>query len=401
MPDGLTAVIRNPFLSDKTDHPRVKSVVEGDVETLARATRPDFVGNPASPLMWGQREWDSLEANREDILDFDAVRSVFDPDQFLIDGYTVFKGVMTESAQARWVEAAREGQRINDALIRGNWGEIDWQRLGRSVPERRLTEEEIDRAIGGSQQVSQSDDEAGVLTLRNHSVFAEYFPAGHVGFLMDVLTHPQMLELQRMALGTYEIYFDHNQLLTRPGGYAGGSWHSHRIGGGYDDCGTADLDAYRAQPNAVLTICYPEGFDDNVDGGLKMIRGSHLFRDPSGCRFQDDATVQAEWMASRTHPVTGEALRIERPSLPPGSLVCCLSHAAHAVSPKAAGRSTRWATIFCYKKADKKTGLVLPSHAIPPVWAAKAKRGELPGVLVELFRPSYERELTQGLTDPY
>ena len=81
--------------------------------------------------------------------------------------------------------------------------------------------------------------------------------------------------------------------------------------------------------------------------------------------------------------------------------MCCLSHAAHAVSPKAVDKETRWATLYCYKKADERTGLVLPSHAVPPVWAVKAQRGELPKVLTELFRPSYDRELTQGLTDPY
>ena len=112
--------------------------------------------------------------------------------------------------------------------------------------------EAIENAIEGSQQVTQVDDEAGVITLRVHSVFAEYFPAGHVPFLIDVLTHPQMLQLQRMCLGSDNIYFDHNQLLTRPGGYPGSSWHSHPIGAGRDNCGVADLTEYRAQPNTNL-----------------------------------------------------------------------------------------------------------------------------------------------------
>ena len=68
----------------------------------------------------------------------------------------------------------------------------------------------------------QGTDAAGVLTLRLHSVFAEYFPAGHLPFLADVLTHPDMLALQRLCLGSETVYFDHNQLLSRPPGYAGG-----------------------------------------------------------------------------------------------------------------------------------------------------------------------------------
>ena len=46
----------------------------------------------------------------------------------------------------------------------------------------------------------QSDDRAGVKALRQDSVLAEYFPAGHVLFVMNVLTHPQMLQLQQMCL---------------------------------------------------------------------------------------------------------------------------------------------------------------------------------------------------------
>ena len=97
------------------------------------------------------------------------------------------------------------------------------------------------------------------MTLRHHSVFAEYFPAGHVPYLMNVLTHPQMLALQRLCLESEDIYFDHNQLLTRAPSYDGGGWHCHRIGAGHDE-GPADIDAYRLQPNSNLNICYPQGF---------------------------------------------------------------------------------------------------------------------------------------------
>ena len=344
-------------------------------------------------MTWGPDEWEALEASREDLFDWSSVEAQFDYDAFLRDGYALLKGVMTPDAVEAWTEAVQFGQRINDALLRADWKEIDWLGLGRNPPDQSLSAEEIEGAIGGSQKAPQSTDEAGVLTLRINSVFAEYFPAGHVPYFMNVLTHPQMLALERMCLASEEVYFDHNQLLTRPPGYPGGNWHSHRIGGGHDD-GVASLDTYRAQPNAVLTLCYPQGFDSGEDGGLKIIRGSHLFRDPNGCRSPNDEEMENGWLKERVNPVTSEPLRIEHLSLPPGSVACCLSHAAHAVSPKSADKSTRWCSLYCYKKADDQTGHVQPPSAIPPVWAMKAQRGELPDTLTDLLRHSFDRELT-------
>ena len=397
----VTSETRNPLLWEEIDDPLVERVLSGPSEELAEATRPSFLNNPLSPLMWGDAAWDGLQANQFDIFDMKAIRTAFDAERFLIDGYAVFEAVMTPRARDLWVEAADAGQQINDALIQSDWRLIDWEGLGRTAPEEMLTKEAIDGAIGGSQKVPQSDDSAGVLTLRNHGVFAEYFPAGHMPFLMDVLTHPQMLALQRMCLGAEEIYFDHNQLLTRPPGYVGGGWHSHKIGGGYDDVGMTDPESYRRQPNTNLTICYPDGFEAEDDAGLKIIRGSHLFRDPVGCRSPDDDTMVRGWLEGKMHPVTGEPLVIDHLSLSPGSIVCCLSHGAHGVSPKAPDRSTRWSTLYCYKKADYETGLVLPSHAIPPAWSIKAHRGMLPESLTELFRASFDQQLTQGRTGPH
>ena len=337
------------LLEPQIDDPLLAGMIEGSTDDLARATRPAFLSNTDSPVMWGPEDWKDLESERADIFDLSAIETQFDPDKFLSEGYAILEGIMTDRAREAWVEAAQVGQQINDRLLQSDWSRIDWQALGRSPPDKSLTSVEIENAIGGSQQVPQSDDEAGVLTLRVHSVFAEYFPAGHVPFLMDVLTHPQMLQLQRMCLGSDKIYFDHNQLLTRPGGYPGNSWHCHPIGAGRDNCGVADLAEYRAQPNTNLTICYPDGFKAGKDGGLKLARGSHLFRDPAGCRFETDEEMEQQWLANRTHPVTGDPLRIERLSLPPGSIVCCLTHAAHAVEPKAADRKPGGAPCYAIK----------------------------------------------------
>lgn len=275
-----------------------------------------------------------------------------------------------------------------------DWTQIDWLDLGRKPPDRTLTHAERARAIGNSQQIPQKDDDAGVLTLRHHSVLAEYFPAGHVPYLMNVLIHTQMLQLQRNCLGCNEIFFDHNQLLTQSCGYPGGAWHSHKIGAGKDDCGSASLDEYQTQPNTNLTLCYPQGFSADNDGGLKIIRGSHFFRDPTGCRATTDEEMQKGWLKGKVHPITNAPLAIKHLALPPGSLVCCLSHAAHGVASKSADKATRWCSLYCYKKPDDANGHVQPPSSVPPVWALKAQRGELPSTLTELLRPSFDGKLT-------
>ena len=390
---------QNPLLGPEVLDPTLAAVLRGPTSDLARATRPDFLANAQSPVQWSRSDWDRLEANREDLFDMSAVAAQFDGASFLRDGYAVLRGVMTSRTVEMWTAALQYGQQLNDRLLTSDWTQIDWYGLGRTPPTKSLTADEIKNALSGSQWVPQSDDEAGVKTLRQHSVFAEYFPAGHVLFLMNVLTHPQMLQLQRMCLGCDEIYFDHNQLLTRPPGYPGGAWHSHRIGGGADNCGLAGLSEYQAQPNFNLTLCYPQGFEAEDDGGLKLIRGSHLFRDPAGCRAVTDEEMRQGWLAGRLHPVTGEPLFIEHLSLPPGSIVCCLSHAAHAVAPKAPSRATRWCSLHCYKKPNDTSGHAQPPHSIPPVWAMKTQRGELPDVLIELLRLSYDKVLTGGRTE--
>jgi len=388
---------RNPLLLPQIGDPLLAQVLERPSRGLAEATRPNFVQNPRSPVQWTGADFDKMEDSREPLLEWPSVLSQFNAEAFLRDGACILERVMTPAAIEAWSEALLQGQQCNDRLISGDWTQIDWAGLGRTPPNTAVTKADREKALGGSQTMPQSDDEAGVQTLRQHSVFAEYFSAGHVGFLMNVMTHPQMLDLQRLCLKAETVYFDHNQLLTRAPGYAGGAWHSHKIGAGNDDGVTvADLDAYRRQPNINLTLCYPQGFSADADGGLKLVSGSHLFRDPAGCRAPDDDALRAGWLKDRRHPVTGRALEIEHLALPPGSIVCCLSHAAHAVAPKAQDRSTRWCSLFCYRKADEENGIVQPPHAVPPVWSLKAQRGELPATLTQLVQHSFDRELTGG-----
>ena len=311
----------------------------------------------------------------------------------------MFEQIILPKALENWTAALQRGQQLNDTLLRGDWSQIDWHGLGRTPPSERLTDAAIEQALGGSQAVPQETDVAGVRTLRHHSVLAEYFPAGHLPYMMNVITHPNMLELQRMCLGSDAVYFDHNQLLSRPGGYAGGGWHSHEMGSRYDNRGVVTVDEYDAQANAILTLCYLNGFEAQDDGGLKIIRGSHLFRDSNGCRAVTDEEMRQEWLRDRTHPVTGQPLEIEHLSLPPGSIVCCLSHAAHGVAAKKPDRPTRWCSLICYRKAAETDGHAQPPTSVPPVWAMKAQRGELPPVLSDLLRPSYDLGITGGRSE--
>ena len=128
-----------------------------------------------------------------------------------------------------------------------------------------------------------------------------------------------------------------------------------------------------------------------ADGSLKFVRGSHLFRDPEHCRADTcvDADLEAGWLAGKKHPLTGEPLKVEGLSLPPGSIVSLYAHVAHAVEPRKAGSDrTRWASLFCFRDGEHK-GVVepppSPGREVPPVWAQRAAQGDVPQVLRSLL----------------
>ena len=102
-----------------------------------------------------------------------------------------------------------------------------------------------------------------------------------------------------------------------------------------------------------------EGFGSSEDGNINIIRGSHVFRDTS-CRASPgragDAELAEGWLVGKRHPTTGAPLRTEELQLAPGSVVCCNTHAAHMVSPKAQGSRTRLACSWFFKKRSDATG---------------------------------------------
>ena len=198
--DAIPVMPQNPFLSWEALDSALSQLLSQPSDELAQATRPGFIHNSYSPVLWSDDNWDQLETNRSDIFDMSALVEQFDYDRFLVDGYAVLEGVMTPEGIHEWTTALKYGQQLNDRLLLSDWRQIDWQALGRTPPTESRTADEINHALGGSQILPQSDDRAGVKALRQHSVLAEYFPAGHISFLMNVLTHPQMLQLQQMCL---------------------------------------------------------------------------------------------------------------------------------------------------------------------------------------------------------
>ena len=131
----------------------------------------------------------------------------------------------------------------------------------------------------------------------------------------------------------------------------------------------------------VRTLVYPDGFRRGADAGLRVVKGAHLYREVSleprsGAAAgpdwaRDDAKFEREWLAGKDHPVTGEPLQITELELPPGSMVSCLTHAPHAVSPKASGSGTRYCTLFCYAAADPEG--VQPASDARETWSLPAE----------------------------
>lgn len=160
------------------------------------------------------------------------------------------------------------------------------------------------------------------------------YAAEYDAYLASVIGHPQMVALARSVLGA-DIRYDHCVSLNRPGGNGGIHWHSH---------------SYSEEQPAlgfVRIFFYVNGFT-REDGGLKVVAGSHLYRDAT-LHARSDAELAEGWLAGKTHPLTGEALTIEGLDAPEGSVVLVWTHAAHAVTPRRLDSDTRWCVVYAYR----------------------------------------------------
>ena len=160
------------------------------------------------------------------------------------------------------------------------------------------------------------------------------YAAEYDSHLASLIGHPHLLDLAAWVLGT-PIRFDHCVTLNRSGGNPGQGWHSH----GYGEA--------NHQLGFVRIFFYVNGFTAN-DGGLKVVPGSHLFRDPAiGAASDED--LRSGWLAGKTHPVTGKPLSIHALSAPPGSVILMWTHAAHGVTPRLPDSDTRWTVVYAYR----------------------------------------------------
>ena len=359
---------------------------------------------------------------REPILQWPKVMAQFDVAEFMRDGVAVFKGIFTPDAARRLVASCENVQRQNDAWLDHDWLKPgQWAALGLKPPAvPPVTAEEKAAARGGCQlmgrslsRIMESVEQSnggprfGTGSLRDSrsmrwpcgtGYIPEHCPMGYDGFLANCITHPQMIELHKLMLGP-EVRFDHNTLLSRRD-FPGQHWHSH----GYVE----DEQGVTARPGGarlrlVRSLVYPEGFAKYNDGGLKVVRGAHLYRSVSlepyrrgavrpGTEpgFEDDRVFEEAWLAGKAHPITGKPLAIEYLELPPGSMAVCLCHTPHGVSPRPLGSGTRHCTLFSYREPDPEGELPVSTNAGLQPWelerdCALGKMDGVAGGPVNLF----------------
>ncbi len=160
------------------------------------------------------------------------------------------------------------------------------------------------------------------------------YAAEHDTFLASLIGHPQLLALARSVLGD-EIRFDHCVALNRRAANPGLRWHTHEY---------SDSDP---RLGFLRIFLYLTGFEAD-DGGLKLVPGSHLFRDSSIVAATDDE-LERIWLEGKQHPLTHEPLRIERLSAPPATVILVWTHALHGVTPRKPTSPTRWTVVYAYR----------------------------------------------------
>lgn len=194
-----------------------------------------------------------------------------------------------------------------------------------------LTDEACNKLILSMQHIEGLIKTGVKDPLPNHNA-AEYD-----SYLESIIAHPQMLALARSVLGE-DIRFDHCVTLNRPVGNQGVRWHSHEYA---EDDPTLGF---------IRIFFYISGFERG-DANLKVVPGSHLYRDRN-LTAQTDAELSASWIAGKRHPLSGEPLQIEELAAPPATVALMWTHAAHAVNPRRS-TNTRWCVVYAYRNPGR------------------------------------------------
>ena len=355
------------------------------------------------------------EVHAMDLFDMDApcVRN-FSQAQFDDAGYYAWEGLLTVEGNELVKQACRRVQQLQDE----HWLDADWEGLpeeawasrGFRRPTKFLDAERKAAVRGGSQlggapaaeRLVPAPSPAHKRAVQNGARLPvldgyppEAFPAGYDPDMMGVLTHPQMLRVNEMLLGSRPL-FDHHTMLSRKAGFPGQSWHSHFYH--QDDHGASVVlpsTPTGQQLTLVRNLIYPDGFLAADDGGLKLVPGAHLHRAarlhgppnlaPGG--MLDDDALREGWMKGRTHPRTGEPLEILHCAAPPRTMMSVHTHIPHGVAPRKEGRGTRYCVTFNFASGDP-DGLIPRSperrnYGLPSEWHAAAMQGLIPGVPAE------------------
>jgi hypothetical protein len=195
-----------------------------------------------------------------------------------------------------------------------------------------LTPQACDRLVDSLSHIEDLIKESVKDPLPNRNA-AEY---DH--YLESLIAHPQILTLARQVLGE-NIRFDHCVTLNRPSGNQGARWHSHEYA--EDD----------PKLGFVRIFFYINGFEPD-DGNLKVVPGSHLYRD-ADIEAQTDADLRQGWLSGKQHPLTKEPFEIVPLSASPATVVLMWTHAAHAVNPRQPNSPTRWAVVYAYRNPGR------------------------------------------------
>ncbi|HAK51521.1 MAG TPA: hypothetical protein DCM54_06405 [Gammaproteobacteria bacterium] len=189
-----------------------------------------------------------------------------------------------------------------------------------------LLREALDRIVAQVDAINTDDMETKRRPKKHAAEYDEY--------LQSLIAHPQILDLARRVLGP-SIRWDHCVSLVRAAEKLLLDWHTHDY----------------AQSNPALgfirIFVYIEGFKPD-DGGLKVVPGSHLFRERS-LHFATDEELIEGWLHGKTHPQTGEPLQIQYLDAPPGTVIVMWTHTLHGVTAKLPGTHTPHAVVYAYR----------------------------------------------------
>ena len=331
-----------------------------------------------------------------------GVLEAVDWDGFSRDGFIVFPGALTEWGGDQFTTALQRLQGILDHLIlHTDWAGEDWERHGMRRPKPSAVTPDKLRGYCGGQEREMNllpnskqqpavghDARAGVYHadpkqwrrapiafppgVPNLGVSPHQWPHAYDDFLWDLITlaHPEFRWLQSKLLGSpvCDIRVDHVGMLNRHGPDPGRAWHGHP----YDQDGWGPTTKYTGL-GLVRTLAYPQGCGmKEGDGGLSLVPGAHLHRDPFSWNTHRSAStarsIGSRWLQGKRHPATGEKLQVKAIRLPPGSLVCFSHHMPHFVGEISNEYGTRLALLMVYRRPDPKRRIRSLDRNVPDEW---------------------------------